>query len=67
MNHEFTSEERDLLLRGLRFVRRSVQLECADPTPEVIARRQRQLSEIDELMQQLTDGRSERSASSVSS
>ena len=48
-----TEDQRELLLRGLKFVRSSVMLEITDPGPEVDEQRQTQLKEINRLVEQL--------------
>jgi hypothetical protein len=48
-----TNDQRDLLLRGLRFVRSAVLLEMEEPTPEYVAGRTSQLNEIESLVEQL--------------
>ena len=45
--------QRELLLRGLRYVRSSVLLEVVDPTPEVEAERSNQLQQINTLVSRL--------------
>lgn len=50
---DITQEQQDLLLRGLRFVRRSVQLDDYDPTPELVLNREDQLAKIASLVDQL--------------
>lgn len=45
--------QRELLLRGLRYVRSSVLLEVVDPTPEVEAERSSQLQQINTLVSHL--------------
>lgn len=50
---ELTTEERDVLLRGLRYVRRSVMLETRDPTKEDELRRSGLIDEIQMLSQRL--------------
>lgn len=50
---EITPEERDVLLRGLRFVRSSVMLQMRDPNPEDERRRFCQLDDIQNLSQRL--------------
>ncbi len=48
-----TKQQRDLILRGLRYVRSSVLLEPRDPSPEVDEDRRSQLSVISELVSHL--------------
>lgn len=50
---ELTTHERDVLLRGLRYVRRSVMLETRDPTKEDELRRSGLIDEIQMLSQRL--------------
>ena len=50
---ELTTHERDVLLRGLRFVRRSVMLETREPSKEDELRRSGILDEIQMLSQRL--------------
>lgn len=49
-----TKQQRDLLLRGLRYVRSSVLLEPRDPSDEVASDRHKQLHEIGEVVSALT-------------
>lgn len=50
---ELTSQERDVLLRGLRYVRSAIMLETRDPSGEDTRRRLSQLDEIQNLSQRL--------------
>jgi len=50
---ELTTSERDVLLQGLRFVRRSIMLEKRDPEPVDEARRSDLLDNIQMLSQRL--------------
>ena len=50
-------QQRDLLLRGLRFVRSAVMLEVREPGPEVDAERATQVREIGRLVEQLEGSR----------
>jgi hypothetical protein len=61
-----TNQQRDLLLRGLRFVRSAVALEIREPSPEVDADRATQMREIGRLVEQLEDTRSAGAAARVS-
>jgi len=61
-----TNQQRDLLLRGLRFVRSAVALEIREPSPEVDADRVTQMREIGRLVEQLEDTRSAGAAARVS-
>jgi hypothetical protein len=49
MPQTLSSEQREILLRGLRFVRNAVALDMIDYTPEVEANRKRQYAAIAEL------------------
>jgi hypothetical protein len=49
MSVGLTKEQREILLKGLRFVRSSVALEVYDPTPETEAERSAKLREIRQL------------------
>ena len=51
---ELNSEQRDLLLTGLRFVRSSIALDVKDWTPEVEAERDRQYEELQHIEALLT-------------
>ena len=48
-----TRDDRELLLRGLRFVRSSVTLDICDPSPDVNNERRERLRVIDSLVRQL--------------
>lgn len=50
---ELTSHERDVLLRGLRYVRSAIMLELRDPTKEDELNRAGKLDEIQNLSQRL--------------
>jgi|HubBroStandDraft_6_1064221.scaffolds.fasta_scaffold14985_2 hypothetical protein len=50
-------QQRDLLLRGLRFVRSAVMLEVREPSAEVDAERATQVREIGRLVEQLEGSR----------
>lgn len=50
---ELTSEQRDLLLRGLTFLRTDVLLEMRDPSPDVDSDRETRLHEIESLVARL--------------
>lgn len=60
-----TETQRDLLLRGLRYVRSSIQLEVCDPTPEFDAERSDRLHEVGELVSQLSGAHPPREAAKV--
>jgi hypothetical protein len=49
MSVGLTQEQREILLRGLRFVRSAVALEVYDSTPETDAQRSSKLREIRQL------------------
>ncbi|MCA9066624.1 MAG: hypothetical protein KDA96_26335 [Planctomycetaceae bacterium] len=53
LNIELTSQERDVLLRGLRYVRSAIMLEMRDPTPDDERMRSCRLDEIQILCQRL--------------
>lgn len=50
---ELSQQDRDVLLRGLRFVRSAIMLECREPTPEDTRQRRDQLEHIGALVEQL--------------
>jgi hypothetical protein len=50
---ELTTQERDILVRGLRYVRSSIMLELRDPTRDDEFRRSVMLDEIQNLSQRL--------------
>lgn len=50
---ELSPQERDVLLRGLRYVRSAIMLEMRDPVPDDEARRSIMLDEIQILAQRL--------------
>ena len=52
-----TKDQRELLLRGLRFVRSAVALENREPSPDVVAERSTQLREIASLVEHLEGAR----------
>ena len=58
-----TNDQRELLLRGLRYVRSAVLLEMDEPTPEFVAGRTSQLHEIESLVEQLNGPQPAESAS----
>ena len=49
----FTEEQAQLLRTGLRFVRSSVLMEIQEPTGENVSRRERRMSEVEELERKL--------------
>jgi hypothetical protein len=61
-----TNQQREILLRGLRFVRSAVALEIREPSPEVDADRATQMREIGRLVEQLEKTQSAGAAARVS-
>ena len=61
-----TTQQRELLLRGLRFVRSSVVLEIREPSTEVDSDRATQVREINRLVEQLEGSRPAGTAARVS-
>lgn len=57
-------QERDILLRGLRFVRSSIRLHVEDPTAETVEQRRGAIAEIEELIARL-EGSPRQTAASV--
>lgn len=53
MHVDLTEHERDLLLKGLRFVRRSIMLEMREPSAQDTLRRSGLLDEVQNLSQRL--------------
>ncbi|MBT6155293.1 MAG: hypothetical protein HOL01_21445 [Planctomycetaceae bacterium] len=53
MNVGLNPNERDLLLRGLRFVHSDILLEMIDPTPTSKQERSERLQEVESLVSQL--------------
>lgn len=53
-----TTKERDLLLRGLRYVRSDVMLDICDPSPTINQQRDDQLQVIADLVDQLNGAQS---------
>ncbi len=53
MSVGLTEEQREILLKGLRFVRSAVALEVYDSTPETDAQRSSKLKEIRQLAEYL--------------
>lgn len=60
-----SESQRELLLRGLRYVRSSVMLEVADPTPEFEAERTDQLLQISNLVSRLNSASPPRETAKV--
>lgn len=50
---DLTTEECDMLVTGLRYIRRSIMLEVRDPTPEDEQVRSLQINQIQNLMNRL--------------
>jgi hypothetical protein len=46
LNLELTDEQRDVLLRGLRYVRHSIMLKQEDPTPDLVETRSSELQRL---------------------
>lgn len=65
VNVELTESERDVLLRGLRYVRSSIMLDVRDPEPEDEARRSDELHEIAMLVDRLNGMATTSSAAGV--
>lgn len=63
MQIEVSSHERDVLLRGLRYVRSSIMLELREPEKEDTRRRSSALDEIQMLCQRLENSDPQLSAS----
>jgi hypothetical protein len=57
LNVGLTKPQRELLLRGLRFVRSAVMLEVREPSTEVDSDRAAQVREIGRLVEQLEGSR----------
>ena len=51
---DLTSDEREVLLRGLRFVSSSISMHPCDPSPEVDSQRKRDLQEVAALADRLS-------------
>jgi|Marorgknorr_s2lv_3_1036020.scaffolds.fasta_scaffold89648_1 hypothetical protein len=49
LTFELNDDQRDVLLRGLRFVRRSIMLKQADPTPAYVEKRSDELQDVEAL------------------
>ncbi len=58
-----SEREREIILRGLRYVRSALALEMIDPTPETVAQRRREMSEVAALSDLIS--RSERTAATI--
>ena len=53
MTIELSESQRQILLRGLRYVRNAVMLEIREPTPDNVADRRDQLEEASALLDRL--------------
>lgn len=49
LTFELNDEQREVLLRGLRFVRRSIMLKQEDPTPDYVEKRSGELQDVEAL------------------
>ena len=49
LTFELNDEQREVLLRGLRFVRRAIMLKQEDPTPEYVEKRSGELQDVEAL------------------
>lgn len=54
---DLTDDQRELILRGLSYLRSDVLLEIRDPSPEVDSDRETRLDEIESLVARLRGGR----------
>lgn len=61
---ELTTEQKSLILRGLRYVRSSISMDCREPSAGSDTKRASQLREVDELVNELT-GHGERVPAAV--
>lgn len=52
---DLTDDEREVLLRGLRFVSSSISMYPCDPTPEVRSQRQKELQNVAALATRLSE------------
>jgi hypothetical protein len=59
-----TKDQRELVLRGLRFVRSAISMELLDYSEEGAGKRSKQLREVDSLVREL-GGKAERVAAGV--
>jgi len=66
MHVELTEEQRDVLLRGLRYIRSSWKLTMRAPSPEWDVQRADELKQIASLSQQLADSPTSREPAKVS-
>jgi hypothetical protein len=55
LNFELNDEQREVLLRGLRFVRRSIMLKQEDPTPAYVEKRSSELQDVEALSKLISD------------
>ena len=63
---DLTKQQQDLLLQGLRYVRRSTLLDICEPTPEVEENRKNRLQEIAGLVEQLNGSQPANTTAGVS-
>ena len=63
---DLTKRQRDILLRGLRYVRSSLILDVHDPDPKLNADRENQLQQIQSLVDRLNGVPASRETSKVS-
>ncbi|HID22716.1 MAG TPA: hypothetical protein EYP14_09995 [Planctomycetaceae bacterium] len=56
MSVELTDQQREILLKGLRYVRSSIMLEIQEPSSERAQQRAEKLEQINALVQQLSGG-----------
>ncbi|MBM81079.1 MAG: hypothetical protein CMJ78_10855 [Planctomycetaceae bacterium] len=64
LNIEITEEQRDILLRGLRFVRSSYMLDTQEPTPKWLQERSNKIDEVVALSEQLATAAAAQTAGS---
>lgn len=57
VNVDLTPEQRELLLRGLQYIRSSVLLDMQKPSAAVATEREQQLDRIESLVSHLEDAR----------
>ena len=62
---DLTKQQQELLLQGLRFIRRFTLLEICEPTPEVVENRNNRLQEIAGLVDQLNGSQPAKTPASV--
>jgi hypothetical protein len=62
---ELSDQQREVLLRGLRYVKSSARLTVYDPTPESVEKRDNQIKEIEFLVDHLNAAPTQGAAASV--